>query len=71
MMSSIQELNCVAVAGLGKEAVIADGDECINERKENVRSGIGGLCYGIKQCRKCYWQFICVSLESYPKPVSM
>jgi len=36
-----QELNCVAVAGLGKEAVIADGDECINERKENVRSGIG------------------------------
>ena len=37
-----KDLNCVAVAGLGKEEILQDNIEFIDEKKENVRSGIGG-----------------------------
>ena len=38
-----QDLDCVAVAGLGKEEIIQDEIEFIDEGKENIRLGIGGL----------------------------
>ena len=43
LIISFQGLDCVAVAGLGKEEIKEDEIEFIDNGKENIRLGIGGL----------------------------